>query len=192
MLLLSGLALVAQLQAATVNVQVSPDSAAVEARYRFADAQPVTFVLIRRPHQGVDAIEVSGGQATTQEATGLLRLTVLPTDTAIRITYMVRGRLVRIPIPVPDRPSSPGLPRVQIHIRGLPANARLERAFPRLTAEDPGIAGATLANVPSLIRLPPLSGKASVTQAAEWFVVLLVAFGSTVWIVRTRREHATR
>ena len=189
MLLLSSLVLMAQLQAATVDLQVSPDSAVVEARYEFTDLQPVIFVLIRQPDQVIEAVDIRGGQATTEEATGLLRLTVLPTGTEIRVTYLVHGRLIRIPVPVPDRPSSPGQPRVRIHIRGLPADSHLDRSFPRLVGEEPSVAGATLANVPSLVRLPPHTGKVSVTQAAEWFVILLVGVSSAVWMTRARKRR---
>ena len=190
MLLLTSLLLAGHLQVVAVEVTLSTDSAVVEATFLLGDANPPSFVLIRQPGLSVQDLEVRGTEPVVREAPGLLRISSggTPSDTLIRLRYTVRGRLDRIPLAVPDIPVPPEGPGVRIRIRGLPVDALFDRAFPRLVPVEEGTAVATLANVPSLVRLPPRRGSVPLSRVMEWLVVLLVVGSSVVWAMRARRH----
>lgn len=179
----------AQLVAAQVSIRLAGDSALVDASYRFtAPMDSVAFVLIRLPGQTIRS--VSGGDLgiRVEPAVGLTRVTAGRLDLgSIRIRFVVRGRLDRVPVPVPSVAAAPGADRVEVRVLGLDPATRLADGFPRLrSAGDAGI--AVMANLPSLIRVPPARGW-SVVRLIDILVLGLVAGASFAWVIRLRRAR---
>jgi hypothetical protein len=184
---LPALALSAQLAAAQIQIAVTADTARVDARYELAGPRDsIRLALIRLPGQTVRVEATDGLQQN--ELAGLTRLIVNQAGAVITVRFTVAGRLDRIPVPVPDRPTLPGAKGISITVDGLPSNARLAEAFPRLHRAG-GSARAELANVPSLVRLPPERGGWTLTDLTEAFVLVLVLGSSAAWVIRAGRRR---
>lgn len=186
MLALIALSLPAQLAAAQFQIAVAADTARVDARYELAGPRDsIRLALIRLPGQTV-RVEATDGLEQSELA-GLTRLIVSRAGAVITVRFTVTGRLDRIPLPVPDRPTLPGAKRISITVDGLAPSARLAEAFPRLRPAG-GSARAELANVPSLVRLPPERGGWTLTDLTEAFVLVLVLGASAAWGKRAGRR----
>lgn len=187
MLALIAFSVPAQLAAAQIHVAVAPDSVRVEARYELATpADSIQLVLIRLPGQAVRVAATDGLQQ--RESAGLTRLIVNQAAAVITVRFTVTGRLDRIPLPVPDSPTLPGAKGIAITVDGLAPKARLAEAFPRLRRAG-GSARAELANVPSLVRLPPGGSRWTLTDLTEGLVLVLVLGSSAAWVTRARRRR---
>ena len=207
MLILPTLALGAQLEAAQIDLRLLPSGVQVEARYEFATPRDAAeVVVIRLPGQMLDGIAIDrAGPPVVQTEPGLTRITVhgLAGSRSITIRYRAVGLVTRVPIPVPDpgpgrprsAPTVPGRPRsaptrVRISVQGLPESARLDQAFPRLAPGPDHAAGAVLANLPSLIRLPPSGPDWSMTGRVELIVLLLLIGAAAAGAHHFRRRTA--
>jgi hypothetical protein len=187
-LLLTALTLAAQLQSAQIEVQLGPGEARVHARYSFDTHDSTRLVLFKRPGQTLQDLSANRSELQVDERPGLTHLTTAPTS-ALELRYVIRGETTRIPLPVPDAAALPGPDRVRIRILGLDSTAQLRRAFPRFRFVN-GSAEAILANVPSLLRLPPSDGALPLTRAVEWSVLVLLAGVFLAWILRFRRTRS--
>jgi hypothetical protein len=176
----------ASLVSARMVVALEASSAAVTATYKVSDGNPVELVLIHLPRQTIDSIERA---EPARPAGGLTRITV-PVDQGVaRLRYWVSGNLSRIPLAVPSIPTTRGTRAVEIRVAGLSAQARLDDAFPRLRL-DGGVALATLANVPSVLRLPTET-RWSLLKVLDLFVIGLIVASSLFWYRRFRRLPAS-
>jgi len=185
-LALIALSLPAQLAAAQIQIAIAADTARVDARYELAGPRDsIRLALIRLPGQTV-RVETSQGMRPSEQ-TGLTWL-VVHQASVVTVSFTVTGRLDRIPLPVPDVPTAPDAKRVSITIEGVAPTARLAEAFPRLRRAG-GSARAELANVPSLVRLPPERGGWTLTDLTEAFVLVLVLGSSAGWVAAAARRR---
>lgn len=187
---------VAQLAAADVRIDVSPLRAFVEARYEFV-AVPDTLRLVAPRLDGlrirVNEVTSSGRVLPFRSERGAILIPIVPTGPAlsVELRYEIReAGAHRIPLFVPDAPAAASAGTVRIRLTGVAEHARLIDAFPRLTREPDGATVATLANVPSLVRLPPAEGSWSTNRVADLAVIVLVAGSSLLWLLRRRSRNA--
>jgi hypothetical protein len=190
-----GLAIVAQMTAATVSIDFQGDSALVEARYdAVVSADSLGFTLIRLSDQSLRLAGVDGG--VLEPTAGLYRLRApLSNGEGATIRYVVGRDLSRIPIAVPDIAPPLDGASVSIYVSGLSRDAALDEGFPRLLLLDDGSASARLESLPGLLRVPPDLGHWSVSQMADASVALLVVFATVFWFYRrqaARRQSASR
>lgn len=154
----------AQLASADISIELSENSAVVEARFALrSDFDPERFSLIRIPDQRLEPLELDdarAGLANWETRRGLTWITVPsgePTADGhreVRLRYRLSGRLERIPLPVPQIAAMPGQGAVTVRVRGIDTSARLLDGFPRLVWQADGSAVARLDNVPSFVRRP--------------------------------------
>jgi hypothetical protein len=174
------------LVAARIDVSLEPDGALVSATYRVSGADSVRLVLIRLRDQSIEGLDASG---RVEALDGLTRVSVRPDERGeIALRYRVRGPLDRIPIAVPSMPPARETRAVVLRLTGLDPRITLADAFPRLRATE-GAAEATLAAVPSVVRLPAPSGW-SLLRVLDFLVVALVLGASVLWYVRFRPRAA--
>jgi hypothetical protein len=97
------------------------------------------------------------------------------------LRYVVTGDTRRIPLPVPIVAMVQDQRTARIAVTGLPPDAPMHRAFPRLVwANDTAV--AQVRDVPSFVRLP--EGGWGVGRWSEAFVVALVIVTSWLWYQR--------
>jgi hypothetical protein len=173
----------ARLASATIQVDLTPAGADLDAVFSFAPAaDTVRFVVIRLPGQD---ITFAGGTPIRED--GLWRIVAQPqSDGTVRIGYRVAGPVARIPLPVPSVPAGRDRGAVTLRITGLDPTILLAEAFPRLEWAAAGTATGRLANVPSLIQLGRPAGWPWL-RLMEWGVVGLVALATLGWYRRYRR-----
>ncbi len=109
-----------------------------------------------------------------------------PGEGEFRIRYKVEGELSRIPLFVPNAPTSER-GTVDLVVIGATADIDVDAAFPRLTGGADGLLTATLSNVPSVASLPSGSDRVNVVRLSQLTVVLLLVGGSAYWAFRTGR-----
>lgn len=183
-----GSALLAQVAAADISIDLGSDSALVDARYELvASVESVDLTLIRLKGQSLRF--PSGNPPITSSARGLYRLNIEHGGEPIReacLQYVVLGDLSRVPIAVPDlSPVAEGA-RVRVKVSGLSRTASLEDGFPRLIPQVPGRAAAELETVPNFLRAPPDARSWSVNRLADTSVLVMVLFATAIWLVRRR------
>ncbi len=180
--------LLAQLTAAEITIDLSTDSAVIEARYEMLEPiDSIDLTLIRVRGQGLQLL--TGRPAISLAAPGLYRLTsthALGPQRYVEVRYNVVGDLDRVPIAVPDvSPPAEGA-RVRVRVSGLSRAAALDDAFPRLTPQADGTATAELESVPSFLRTPPDGHVWSINHLADASVGLLVLAATALWLSRRR------
>lgn len=174
----------ARLASATIDIDLTPAGATIDAVFSFApSADSVRFVVIRLPGQD---ITVEGGRPIREA--GLWRIVAQPRpDGTVRIGYRVTGPVTRVPLPVPSVPAGRDQRTVELRLAGLDPTIALTEAFPRLEWAATGTAVGTVANVPSLIQLGRPAGWPWL-RLMEWGVVALVALGALAWYWQYRRQ----
>lgn len=187
-----------QLESSDISIDLNERSAVIQARYRIVDAvRPVRFVLIKLRGQDVrlDAAPGDSSIVDVHSKAGLYEFTVIPSSSGLRtvsVRYEVSGNVDRIPILNPDAPTDPATGAVRIKIQGVPTNAALNDAFPRLVRDRDGSVSATLPNVPSVVRLPAAEGDWSTNRLSDLSVALLIVLSSVLWLLRQRHVSARR
>ncbi|MFQ5703237.1 MAG: hypothetical protein ACE5HT_04370 [Gemmatimonadales bacterium] len=198
--LLAGAVAVVQgrLESSDISIELAERSAVVEARYRIVDSNlPIRFVLIKLQGQHVrlEGMPTDSTIVGVQAQAGAYEFTVMPSSSGgrtVSVRYEVSGNLERIPILNPAAPTDPARSTVVIRVRGVPSDAAIGDAFPRLTREPSGVVSATLENVPSVVRLPVAEGEWSTNRLADASVALLVLLSSVLWLLRQRAVRALR
>jgi len=186
MLATVALVLTAQLAAVEVDVRLQAETAVVRVSYQFQEPTSVpAFTLIRLPGQVIWFPEDLAVELEERE--GLIRI-IGQSGPEFVLRYSVSGSLDRIPIPVPESALSADGGGARIVVSGLADGARFAAGFPRLVLDDKGTATARLANVPSLLRLPPAGRAWTGTAVTGTVLLLLLAAGGTGWA--RRRRHA--
>jgi hypothetical protein len=188
LLAICGAVVLAQLVSAEVSIELTADSALVEARYQAVGAaDSIGFTLIRLSGQELHLS--SGGAASMERQAGLYRISASaansPTGYSV-LQYTVSGDLSRIPIAVPNTPPPLDGASVRIRVRGLDRAAAWAGAFPRLEPQVDGSATAELESVPAFLRTPPGERDWSVNRLADAFVALLVVLATAFWWLRRR------
>ena len=180
-------AIQAQLSSATVRIDLSPSSATVRAEYRFRAAPDsgVSFVLFRLPGQTIEGLETPNGAAVA--LSGMTRIRGAPDQTGVvSIRFRVGGDRGRIAIPVPVLATDGRSKRVEIQISGDRTAVDLGEAFPRFAPEE-GLEVARLANVPSVVQLPPRRSWPFL-ELVDWAVVVMVIGGALGWVASRGRR----
>lgn len=191
--LLSGAAVALQLAAAQVTIEIHPDSAVIDARYELSVERDSVRLSLIRPAGVSVAPEAGSGRWRPMAGGGGYWITANTARRTAYLSFVVRGELSRVPVPVPDVPADPGEAGVEIRVLGVSATAKFGDGFPRLEQSGKGWVVARLANVPSIVRLPPEAGRLTASGAAQVFVVLLVFGSSLAWALhrwRSRRREA--
>lgn len=185
-------------------------------RIAHADQRPaITFTLVRYPGLAVSGIRVTNGQGSAvpttmaiENAALLLRADARAAgegterETVLVVHYEVnalRGRLARIPLPVPAARSAFGQRPVSITV-DLPEGAvPLGDDFPAITWRSPTRGYARLSDVPSLAMIvwrpagsSSLAGRLFTPPALTDAGMLLILLTGTVIWWRRRKAGATR
>jgi hypothetical protein len=179
-------AIQAQLSSATIRIELAPSSAKVQAQYRFR-ALPdsgASFVLLRIPGQSIEGLETPNGAAVSMPTLTRVRGVLDPSGN-LSIRFRVTGALERIPVPVPAVTADGRSKPVEIRLTGDVTTVDLAEAFPRLGPDEDGGHTARLANVPSLVQLPP-RGAWRVLRILDWTVVVLVGASAVGWVMSRR------
>jgi hypothetical protein len=180
------------LESAQIDITVGGDSAAVTARYSIASAaDSVVFHSLRGEGQTLE-LHSAAANMVLEKHPGLWRLSVRTpylSDADLTLSYVVRGTSRHVPVFVPDAPTDGKPGGVTVRVGGLPPGARLRDGFPRLAADAQGEMTASLANVPSVVRLPHVDGGVTVDEAADAVVVVLLLGGSVVWWTYSRARR---
>jgi hypothetical protein len=188
-----GSAVLAQLLAADISIDLRADSALVEARYEILEpVDSVGFAVIRL--QGQELHPLPGSPPITLSTTGLYRFSVANAGAPMQevsLRYVVRGDRARVPIAVPDASPVVEGAHVRMRVSGLASSASLDDGFPRLVPQVGGAAAATLETVPSFLRVPPDVPGWSINRLADASVIVLVLLATAFWLVR-RRVHVAQ
>lgn len=168
----------AELETASVEIEVAEQVTEVEASYRVAADEQVRFHLRRLPGQDIRFPQQLG---SVSEAPGAMVLAVEPLDSEIVLRYEIRGERSRVPLFVPAAVASGA---IEIRLRGAGGDLALRAGFPRFLPAPDGELVARPSDLPSFVRLPPRRDQWNVHRGAEILVVLLVVGATTVWILR--------
>jgi len=174
------------LQDARIRIAIVGDTAHVVARYRITgpgDSIRFHAMRVTAQHPVFDR-RFRDPRLRLDTLPGLYRLTALGRGRALmlELRYSVSGDLSRIPLFVPDAPSTPGQSQVTILVDGL-APARAARfVVPRFT-RDGRTWRASPDHLPGMVALVKPEGGFPVPVLAQWSV-LLIAFGGTLaWLL---------
>ncbi|GBD31661.1 hypothetical protein HRbin33_00620 [bacterium HR33] len=176
---------------AQIEVAVGASEARVSARYRILGPSD-TLVLHapRFPRSHLLLEEVAWPIYSVDTLAGLLRLTAVRQTAGgtagLGIDYRIEGDISRIPIFVPEAPTSPPRSRVTITIAGLSGRSIPRDRFPRLQLYSPGTLRANPDHLPSFVALLD-SGAAAVPRIAEWSVLAVALAGTLLWLARLRK-----
>lgn len=175
------------LQEAQVRVAVVGDAARVAARYRITDAgDSVRFHAPRPASQSLEFDRrLRDPRLRLDSLPGMFRLTVAGRGrmTAVELRYLVRGDLSRIPLFVPQSPTTPGQRRISIRMTSLSPERVARFTVPRFTA---GPGGAWLAqpdHLPGVIAVVRGNRRLPVPALAQWSVLLAVIGGTLGWVL---------
>lgn len=181
-----GTAVLSQLGAAVISIDIGRDSALVAAEYelRGTDA-PLELTIIRFRRQ---RLRLPDNAAWAVESMpGLYRLTGSHTEKTgggSGLTYTVSGDLSRIPVALPAVTPPPDGAVIRIEVRGLSQTSAWNDAFPRLEPQPDGSAIAVLESLPAFLRTPPDGREWSANRIADMCVALLVLFATLFWWLR--------
>jgi hypothetical protein len=197
-------ALVAQggtLRDARLQIEVRGDTARVAARYRIVDADSIRFTAIRLSGQTL-ALDLRAADPPFWMDTlpGLFRLRVGAKGRGfpLEVRYRVTGDLARIPLLVPEAPTTPGQSRVTIEILGVTEERAARFVFPRFArelrsgSERGEREGAWLASpdhLPSFVAVVGSAGALPVPAMAHWSVLLLALGATGLWLLGQRRAR---
>jgi hypothetical protein len=178
------------LSEAEIAIALSGSEAQVSARYRIV-APGARMVLYAPRFPGLHLLlqDAPSKVESLDTLPGLFRL-ALQRDTAAEATeidlrYRLAGDLSRLPIFVPEAPTSPPRSRVAITV-SAPSGRRISRdRFPRLRPDSGGVWRGSPDHLPSFVALLEPSGP-GVPRIAEWSVVAAAAGGTLLWLVRLR------
>lgn len=196
MTFLAGPALLALLAAATpqgtlrdarIRIAIAGDSARVMARYRVTgvgDSIRFNAMRVRSQELAFDR-PLHDPRLRFDTLPGLFRLTALGRGRAIalELRYTVSGDLSRIPLFVPQAPTTPGKSRVAIIVDGLAPDRVARFIVPRLTRDPGGAWRAAPDHLPSFIALVKPEGGLPVPTLAQWSVVLIAVAGTLAWLL---------
>jgi hypothetical protein len=175
---------------AEIAIAVARSEAQVSARYRIL-APGARVVLYAPRFLGSHLLlrDLSAPLESLHTLPGILRLVLRP-DTArgateIDLGYRLSGELSRLPIFVPQAPTSPLDSRVAIAVFGLPERSVPRDRFPRLQLDSMGAWRADPDHVPSFVALWG-SRKPAVPQVVEWSVLGVAVGGTLLWLLRVR------
>jgi hypothetical protein len=175
------------LQDARVRIAIVGDTAHVDARYRITD--PGDSIRLHAPrvagqHTAFDR-RFDDPRLRLDTLPGLFRLTALGEGRGITLNlrYSVRGDLSRIPLFVPEAPSTPGQSRVTILVDGLAPDRAARFVVPRFTRESRGPWRATPDHLPSVVALVKPARGLPVPALAQWSVLLIAFAGTLAWLL---------
>lgn len=181
-----GVGLAAQLGAASIDIQLTDSSAAVDARYEVpAGSEAVRVVVMRVAGQQLDWLD----GPSLRETEGLYESLTPAGASRVRFRYEVSGALDRIPLPVPSVPVSATADAVSIRVTGG-GPLRRNDAFPRFEPEGGGMV-AHPSSVPSFVRVP--GGHRLFTNTVADGLVLatvILAVAMALWRHRAGRRPA--
>ena len=195
---LAGITAALQLASADVRITIDADSAVVNATYETrgtSDSLRFTIIRLRGQTLAVPIPQPDSQPVAVRELDGLTWVIITSTSGSphtAHLRYTVTGDLSRIPIAVPDVATEPAASRVVVRVVGWSATASLDETFPRFIREVDGSAVAHPANLPNFVRIPPERGRWTVSRLVQWFVVVLFAFTSFVWVARARQRAGLR
>jgi hypothetical protein len=174
------------LQDARVRIAITGDTAHVVARYRITDpGDSIRFNAMRvaSQHTAFDR-RFRDPRLRLDTLPGLFRLTALGRGRGIslELRYAVSGDLSRIPLFVPEAPSTPGQSQVTILVDGLAPERAARFVVPRFT-RDGRTWRASPDHLPGMVALVKPEGGFPVPVLAQWSV-LVIAFGGTLaWLL---------
>lgn len=183
------------LRDARIRITLHGDTARVTARYRVTDAgDSLRFSAIRFATQefAFDR-RFQDPRLSLDTLPGLFRLTTAGRGRmlALELRYAVLGDLSRIPLFVPESPTSPGESRLAILVDGLAPERVSRYVFPRFTRAASGAWVAAPDHLPSFVALVESPGALPVAALAQWSVVLIAVGGTGAWLLvqlRSRRR----
>jgi hypothetical protein len=179
---------------ARIQIMVSGDTARVIAWYRFAGTADSLRLEAFRPKRQTLVLHGVAGAAQFRLDTlaGLFRLVTRQTDAApaLDVRYDVTGRLSRIPVFVPEVPTTPGSSDVLIRVAGLGASHVAAYRFPRFRREPGDGWLAQPDHLPSFIVLAATPGSLPVPALVQWSVVALVLLATGAWLLAQWRHRS--
>jgi hypothetical protein len=179
---------------ARIQITVSGDTARVIAWYRFAGtADSLRLAAFRPQRQALVFHGVAGAaQFRLDTLSGLFRLVTRQTDAApaLDVRYDVTGSLSRIPLFVPDVPTTPGSSDVLIRVAGLGASRVAAYPFPRFRREPGDGWLAHPDHLPSFIVLARTPASLPVPAVVQWSVVVLVLVATGAWLSAQWRHRS--
>ncbi len=175
------------LQDARVRMTLAGDTARVSARYRVTDAgDSVRFNAMRvRSQELAFDHPFRDPRLRLDTLPGLFRLTALGRGRAmaLELRYTVSGDLSRIPLFVPQAPTTPGQSRVAIIVDGLAPDRVARFVVPRFTRDPGGAWRAAPDHLPSFIALVKPKSGLPVPALAQWSVLLVAIGGTLAWLL---------
>lgn len=173
------------LSEAEITVSVGDSEGQVSARYRIVGYRE--YLVFHAPRFfGAQLLLEDGSSSARSLDTlpGLFRLK-LPGTIPVQIRYRVRGDLSRLPIFVPQIPSSPPRSHLSIAISGLSTRKTARDAFPNMELDSAGVWRASPDHLPGFVVL--FQPRAlSVPAIAEWSVLAVALGGTAFWLLRLR------
>ena len=196
MTLLAGRALLALVTAATpqgtlqdarIRIAIAGDTARVVGRYRVTDlGDSIRFNAMRVAlQQTAFDRRFRDPRLRLDTLPGLFRLTAAGRgrSLALELRYTVTGDLSRIPLFVPEAPTTPGQSRVTISVHGLASERVARFTVPRFVRDPSGAWQAAPDHLPGLVALVGSARGIPVPALAQWSVPLIALGGTLAWLL---------
>lgn len=175
------------LQDARIRIAIAGDTAHVVARYRITDpGDSIRFNAMRAASQHTTFDRrFRDPRLRLDTLPGLFRLTALGRGRGIslELRYTVSGDLSRIPLFVPEAPSTPGQSRVSILVDGLAPERVARFVVPRFTQDAGGVWRAAPDHLPSFVALVKPERGLPVPALAQWSILLIAVGGTLAWLL---------